>query len=144
MRPDGSGLTMMKDHIGGHPEWDSHGRMIGSVNKRQAIYDVEQQEVIGMLGSREIFPDAEGDIAFSPDGEWLVNGHRQQSTNYYTFFRRADGAWVRSAGFGVRGWTSGDLRCDPAPCWNHNNREIVFPGIAQDGTRQMFLLRLKE
>jgi hypothetical protein len=143
MRADGSGLTLMKQFIGGHPEWDAGHRMIGSVNKRQTIYDVEKQEIVGTLGDEKIFPQPEGDIALSPNGQWLVNGHRSSSTNYYTFLRRADGVWVRSQGFNVRGWESGDLRCDPAPCWNRNNREIVFPAIAGDGTRQMFLLRLK-
>lgn len=143
MRPDGRGLTLMKQHIGGHPEWDLGHRMIGSVNRRQVIYDVDQLGVVGSLGDEGIFLQPEGDIALSPDGKWLVNGHRQQSTNYYTFFRRTDAAWVRSPGFAVRGWESGDLRCDPAPCWNRNSREIVFPAIAKDGTRQMFLLRLK-
>ncbi len=143
IRPDGSGLTLMKQHIGGHPEWDTGHRMIGSLSKRQTIYDVDLQQVAGTLGNEEVFPQPEGDIALSPDGRWLVNGHRQKGTNYYTFFRRTDGAWVRSQGYDVRGWESGDLRCDPAPCWNRNNREIVFPAIAKDGTRQMFLLRLK-
>jgi len=143
IRPDGGGLTLMKQHIGGHPEWDSGQRMIGSVNKRQTIYDVDRQETTGTLGDEIIFPQPEGDIALSPDGQWLVNGHRAHGTNYYTFFRRADGAWVRSQGFNVRGWESGELRCDPAPCWNRNNREIVFPAIASDGTRQMFLLHVK-
>lgn len=144
IRPDGSGLTLMKQHIGGHPEWDSGHRMIGSVSNQQVIYDVDKQEVVGELGDKKVFPSAEGDIALSPDGQWLVNGHRKDSTNYYTFFRRADNAWVRSPGFAVRGWESGDLRCDPAPCWNRDSREIVFPAIAKDGTRQMFLLRLKK
>lgn len=144
VRPDGTGLTLMKTHVGGHPEWDAGRRMIGSINERQAIYDVDRQQVVGTLGDRKIFPSPEGDIALSPDGNWLVNGHREQSTNYYTFFRRGDGAWMRSPGFNVRGWTSGNLRCDPAPCWNRNSREIVFPAMAEDGTRQMFLLRLKE
>jgi hypothetical protein len=144
MRPDGAGLTMMKQHIGGHPEWERGHRMIGNVGQRQAIYDTDLQEVAEVLGTQEIFPDPEGDIALSPDGRWLVNGHRRQSTNYYTFFRRADGAWVRSQGFDVSGWTAGDLRCDAAPCWNRQSNEIAFPAIAKDGTRQMFLIRLKE
>lgn len=143
MHADGSGLTLMKQHIGGHPEWDAGHRMIGSVNKRQTIYDVDTQEVAGTLGSDEAFPQPEGDIALSPDGNWLVNGHRSRGTNYYTFFHRPDGTWVRSAGFNVRGWEAGELRCDPAPCWHRNNREIVFPAIAGDGTRQMFQLRIK-
>jgi hypothetical protein len=144
MNSDGSGLKLLKQHIGGHPEWDLGHRMIGSVNNRQVIYDVHQQKIVGEIGDPTILPSAEGDIALSPDGRWLVNGHRQNSTNYYTFFRRADGAWVRSPGFPVRGWESGDLRCDPAPCWNRDSNEIVFPAIAGDGTRQMFSLRLKK
>ena len=143
IRPDGTGLTPLKKFIGGHPEWDSNHLMLGSANKQQVIYDVNQQKVSGTLGDTNIFPQPEGDIALSPNGEWLVNGHRAQSTNYYTFFNRKDGTWVRSHGFNVRGWESGDLRCDPAPCWNRNNREIVFPALAADGSRQMFLLKLK-
>ena len=141
---DGSGLILQKQHIGGHPEWDLGHRMIGSVGNRQVLYDVDRQEIAGEIGSREIFPSPEGDIALSPDGEWLVNGHRQNSTNYYTFVHRPSGAWVGSGGFPVRGWESGDLRCDPAPCWNRDSREVVFPAIANDGSRQMFSLRLKE
>jgi hypothetical protein len=144
MNGNGDGLKLMKKHIGGHPEWDLGRRMIGSLNQRQTVYDVEKQEAVAELGDAKIFPSPEGDIALSPDGKWLVNGHRERGTNYYTFFRRGDQAWVRSQGFNVTGWESGDLRCDPAPCWNRNNREIVFPAIASDGTRQMFLLRVKE
>jgi hypothetical protein len=118
--------------------------MIGDVAGRQILYDVDQQKIVGTLGDPEIFPSPGGDVALSPDGQWFANGHGQSKTNFYTFFRIADGAWVRSAGFDIRGWESGDLRCDPAPCWNRNRREIVFPAIASDGTRQMFLLRVKE
>lgn len=142
IRPDGTGLTPMKQFIGGHPEWESGPRMIGDVDGRQIIYDTDRQEIVGTLGTREIFPTPGGDVALSPDGKWLINGHRDGAINYYTFFRRADGAWTRSQGFDVQGWSFGDLRCDPAPCWNRNNREVVFPAIAKDGTRQMFLLRL--
>ena len=144
IRPDGSGLTPMKQFIGGHPEWESGPRMIGDVAGRQILYDVDQQKIVGTLGNPEIFPSPGGDVALSPDGQWFVNGHGRSKTNFYTFFRIADSAWVRSAGFDIRGWESGDLRCDPAPCWNRNRREIVFPALARDGTRQMFLLRVKE
>jgi hypothetical protein len=143
IRPDGSGLTLMKQFIGGHPEWEYGPRMIGDINGRQIIYDVDKQKEVQTLGNREIFPTPGGDVALSPDGQWLVNGHRQGATNFYTFFRRSDAAWVRSSGYEVHGWDSGDLRCDPAPCWNRDNRETVFPAIANDGTRQMFRLRLK-
>jgi hypothetical protein len=142
IRPDGTGLTPMKQHIGGHPEWDAGQRLIGASEGRQVIYDVDRQAVVGTLGDKQIFPDPEGDVALSPDGKWLVNGNRSRSRNFYTFFDRDGQTWLRSSGFDVRGWESGSLRCDPAPCWNRNNREIVFPAIAPDGTRQMFLLQI--
>lgn len=143
IRPDGTGFQIMKQQVGGHPDWDRGHRLIGSIDKRQTIFDVDRQEIVETLGDRKIFPNAEGDIALSPDAAWLVNGHRDKSKNFYTFFRRSDGEWARSTGFNVRGYEGGNLRCDPAPAWNRNNQEIVFPAIAKDGTRQMFLLRMR-
>lgn len=142
VNPDGTGLTAMKQHIGGHPEWAEGHRILGVMDRKQVIFDTDRQQTVEVLGNAQIFPDPEGDIALSPDGQWLVNGHREQSRNFYTFYRRKDGAWIRSQGFNVTGWTSGDLRCDPAPCWNRSSDAIVFPAIAADGTRQMFLIRL--
>ena len=142
IKPDGTGLAAMKQHIGGHPEWAEGHRIMGIVDRKQGIYDTDRQQVVEVLGDAQIFPDPEGDIALSPDGQWLVNGHREKSKNFYTFFRRKDGAWVRSQGFDVTGWTSGDLRCDAAPCWNRSGNAIVFPAIAADGSRQMYLIRL--
>jgi len=139
MKPDGTGLTRQKVFIGGHPEWESGHRMIGLAGGRQVLYDTDSQQVVGTMGSPETFPDPGGDVALSPDGRWFVNGYRQGDHNRYVFYRRSDGASVRSEGFNVKGWTSGDLRCDPAPCWNRNNREVMFPAIAGDGTRQLFV-----
>jgi hypothetical protein len=145
IHPDGTGLTPTR-FIGGHPEWDAGHRMIGAVDKQQVIFDTDRQEVAGTIGSREILPDPEGDNSLSPDGRWLVNGSRTQTRNRYVFVRRADNLSVSSEGFDVTGWTSGDLRCDPAPCWNRVSNHIVFPAIANDAgkTRQMFVIRLKE
>lgn len=39
----------------------------------------------------------------------------------------------------VRG---GDLRLDPAPCWNRAGNAIVVPAIAPDGPRQMFVIEV--
>ena len=142
VKADGTGLTAMKQHIGGHPEWAEGHQLLGVVARKQVIYDTDRQQVVEVLGDARIFPDPEGDIALSPDGQWLVNGHRERSRNFYTFYRRKDRAWVRSQGFDVTGWTSGDLRCDPAPCWNRSSDTIVFPAIAADGSRQMFVIRL--
>lgn len=146
MNADGSGLTPMKQFIGGHPEWENGHWMIGALDKQQVIYDTDTQQVVGTIGTRAILPDPEGDVSLSPDGKWFVNGSRKGSQNYYTIVRKADNTWAKSGGFDVTGWTAGDLRCDPAPCWNRESSQIVFPAIADDAgkTRQMFVIRVKE
>jgi hypothetical protein len=146
MNADGTGLTRMKQFIGGHPEWGTGHRMIGALDGRQVIYDTDKQEVVGAIGTREILSEPEGDISLSPDGRWLVNGSRRDNRNRYTFVRLSDNASITSKAFDVTGWTSGDLRCDPAPTWNRESTQIVFPAIADDAdkTRQMFVIRLKE
>ncbi len=142
VRVDGTGLKPLPHHFGGHPEWDEGSRMIGRRDKAQAIYDVELEQYVGTLGDPSIFPNPEGDIALSPDGTWLVNGWKRDGANHYAFFRRADGYAVRSDGIDKGQWT-GELRVDGAPCWNRDGTAVVVPGIASDGTRQMFLISLE-
>lgn len=145
MAADGSGLTRLGQFLGGHPEWDRGHVMLGAVGKRQVLFDVDRNRVVGTVSDSEVIPNPEGDIALSPDGQWLVNGYRQANANQYVFLRRSDGAWVKSDKYDVTGWTAGDLRCDPAPCWNRSSQAILFPTISQDGdkTRQMFLLQIR-
>ena len=144
IKPDGSGLKRLTTFFGGHPEWDFGHRMIGALDGRQILYDVDRQLVIGHLGNPEIFPNPEGDIALSPQGDWFVNGHKdkQQAKNFYTFYRRSDGAYIRSQGFGIGPWTSGDLRQDPSPCWNRSGTKILVPALSakDDYTRQLFMV----
>ena len=98
--------------IGGHPEWDLGTRIIGRDGNVQTVYDVAKQRIVGTLGTPEMFPDPEGDIALSPDGNWFVNGYRVQNANYYAILNRQTGDFVRTKGFNCKGWTSGDLRLD--------------------------------
>ena len=56
-------------------------------------------------------------------------------------YRLSDGYHVRSEPIS-KGKYSGDIRIDGAPRWNRTNDAILTPGIAKDGTRQMFVLRL--
>jgi hypothetical protein len=67
MRPDGSGLTLMPQHIGGHPEWDLGSRMIGRIGPDQVVYNVDAMKVVDRLGDPNVLPDPEGGIALSPD-----------------------------------------------------------------------------
>ncbi|HYF35404.1 MAG TPA: hypothetical protein VD994_08960 [Prosthecobacter sp.] len=144
MNADGTGLRALKDFIGGHPDWEMGHRMIGHVGERQVIYDTDAMEVTGYLGTVEMFPKPGGDVALSPNGEWFVNGHGEGGSNYYTVLRRSDGAWVRSPKFDQGGFTGGDLRLDPGPLWDRESAQLLVPGMARDGTRQLFVVRIRQ
>lgn len=143
IRPDGTGLTLHTQHIGGHPEWEYGNRIIGSVNGEQVLYDVEQKKVVEVIGGPGVFPNPGGDVSLSPDGKWFVNGYRKRSDNFYIVFRRADKSYAETKGFPHPGKTSGELRLDASPCWNRKGDQIAFPAIASDGTRQMFRITVR-
>ncbi len=138
---DGTGLTLHKTHIGGHPEWAEGSVLIGRQGKKQILYDVDKQEVVNQWGTPDIFPNPEGDISLSPNGKWFVNGYKKGTKNYYVVYRRCDGAFVRSVGLD-KGAYVGDIRIDPAPRWNRTNDAILVPGLAKNKTRQMFMIRV--
>jgi hypothetical protein len=141
IRADGTELTLHEMHIGGHPEWAEGSKLIGRSGVNQVLYDVVQKKIVGQWGTPEIFPKPEGDVALSPDGQWFVNGYKQGDKNFYTVYRRRDRAFAKSDGI-FKGAYAGDIRIDPAPRWNRNNDLILVPGIAGNGTRQMFLMRI--
>ena len=145
VNPDGTDLVPLKDHIGGHPEWGLGPHMIGALGEDQVVYDTVHQRVASILGSQEIFPRPGGDIALSPDACWLVNGYREGGSNRYVLLRLADGLLLRTPVFDQHGWTRGDLRNDPAPLWNREGTQVLFPSISDDEgkTRQLFLITLE-
>jgi hypothetical protein len=138
---DGTGLTLHEQFIGGHPEWDKGNILIGQEGNKQIRYNIETQKIVGQMGTPEMFPVPGGDISLSPSGEWFVNGYGKGNKNYYAIYRRSDGAFVRSKGID-KGTYSGDIRIDPAPCWNRTNDAILVPGLAENKTRQMFVLHV--
>lgn len=146
INPDGSGLTEQTQYVGGHPEWELGHRIIGADGDDLVVYDTDKQRIVETIGSPEIFPKPGGDTALSPDATWIVSGYNQKSYNAYVLYRLSDGAWVRTPQFDQNGWTSGDLRNDPAPCWNRDGTQVLFPSIAEDAerTRQLFVIRLNE
>jgi hypothetical protein len=141
VRPDGSELVEQRVFIGGHPEWDFRSRMLGTVEKKLIVYDTLSQQVVDTLGGSEIFRDAGGDTALTRDGAWLVNGATTGATMHYTVMRRSDRAWFKTEDFN-RGTYRGDVRIDPAPCWNREGDRFAFPALANDGTRQLFEVRV--
>ena len=144
IRVDGTGLARHERHIGGHPEWAPKGRLIGRDGRRQILYDVNSQVISGHIGTPEVLPNPEGDVALSPDGLWLVNGHknRQEQKNHYNLVHLETGEHYVLPSMDIGGWTSGDLRLDAAPCWRPDGRAIAVPGLAADGTRQTFVIEL--
>jgi hypothetical protein len=144
VRPDGSELVEQRIFIGGHPEWDFKSRMLGRVQDKLIVYDTLKQEIVDTIGGPEMFRDPEGDTALSRDARLLVNGATTGATMHYTIVRRADKAFIKTEDFNRKGYEGGDLRIDPAPCWNRAGDRFAFPALAKDGTRQMFEVRVME
>ncbi|MFY0652829.1 MAG: hypothetical protein JXQ96_12375 [Cyclobacteriaceae bacterium] len=145
---DGSNLVLHDTFVGGHPEWGAEGNIIIGSKKdkeggkdKQVLYNVDSREIVGQLGNPDIFPKPEGDVSLSPDGKWFANGYGKESNNYYVIYRMNDGVFLRSIGIS-KGSYSGDIRIDPAPRWNRTSDAILVPGITEEGTRQMFVLKV--
>ncbi len=140
---DGSGFTVHETFIGGHPEWGEGYEIIGRHRADQVVYNVEQQEIVRTLGNRRIFPDPEGDIALSPDGEWLVNGSKYRSGRMqYDFLHLESGTHLRSDEVSRGELLHGDLRIDPAPRWNRHSNAVLVPSWTDDDTRQLVIIRI--
>jgi hypothetical protein len=146
VRPDGSNLTY-HGYVGGHAEWAPHARIIAEGKAGLTIYDAVKKQTVGTIGNSEIFFDPKGDKALSPDNEWLAHGNcvhtPEGQSHQYALYRMADGFHAVSPLFSRGKYTSGSLRLDPAPCWNRAGTELLVPGIAADGTRQLFVITLR-
>ncbi|MCM8526910.1 MAG: hypothetical protein NE327_10360 [Lentisphaeraceae bacterium] len=137
---DGTNLQIHRLY-GGHPEWAEGNVIIGKNKKDQILYDVDKKEKIGKWGDPKIFPIPEGDISLSPNSQWFVNGFKDGDKNVYSVFHVKSGSYLHSEGLS-RGKFSGKVRIDPAPRWNRTNDTILVPGVAENNTRQLFLLKI--
>ncbi|WP_145034815.1 hypothetical protein [Caulifigura coniformis] len=144
MNADGTNLKPLARHIGGHPEWFSGDVLIGHVDGRQVLFDVETQAVVGMIGTPESIPSPGGDIALSADRKWFLNAYGRKDQNFYNVVRLADGAWTRTAGFSRGGYTSGVLRIDPSPNWNRDATQFLFVAVDDAGTRQIHVATIEK
>lgn len=140
MNADGSDLTRHETFPGGHPEWLSERTVAGAVKGKQAVYDVATKSVLRELGDRSVFPNPEGDIALSPDGQWFVNGYPFKDENLYVIYHMPDGANFKTPGLPRGAYLKGDVRLDPAPCWRRDGKAIAVPALAGDGSRQTFVI----
>jgi len=144
MNADGTNLRPLARHIGGHPEWASERVLIGRADGKQILFDVDRQSIAGTIGTPEIIPDPEGDIALSADGQWFVNGSSDKGKNFYNIIRLRDGAWTRTAAVSRGEYTGGVLRIDPSPNWNRDASQILVVGIDAAGTRQIHLISIEK
>jgi hypothetical protein len=145
IRPDGSELVAHELYIGGHPEWADGNRVIGALDGRQILYDVDAKQVVGQIGTTEILPMPKSDCSLSPGGDWFVSGYTSGRENQYVFLRQSDGARVRSGAFSRGPYTRGSLRIDPAPRWNRTNDAVlVSTWTREEQTRQLFTVRIHE
>jgi len=139
---DGTQLTRHKTFLGGHPEWGTHHQIIGTVENRQVVYDADETKVLYELGRPEIFPHPAGDIALSPDGLRFVNGYKHKSENRYVVYEMPSGESTTVRGLNRGSQFRGDVRLDPSPCWRRDGQAIAVPAVADDGTRQTFVIDL--
>ena len=145
IKSDGTELTQ-HPYQGGHPEWDQGDVMICSNDKNQLRYDTVTQKIVGTIGDEKTFADPGGDVAMSPARTWFINGHKikKQNKTFFTLYNMNDGRVIRTEGFPIGEFTSGELRIDPAPGWNRDSNRILFGAYdPSSDTRQLFLLRIK-
>ena len=145
IRRDGTGLS--KVPYAGHPEWSAKNELIlGSKKPEHAgafnLWDITAGKWSGTIGARGVFPDTIDDNALSPDTKWYVGSQKRGDRCYYTFYRFADGHSFESPPVPTKAG-GGTVRIDPAPRWSRTSDTILVPGLANDGTRQLFLVRLR-
>lgn len=140
IRSDGSGLSRIK--YDGHPEWYEGNLLSLPGESFFRLYDVDAKKVVGRIGGEGVFPSPGGDNAFSPDGKWYVGSHKPRKEEcVYTFYRLADKAYSRAPAIRTKP-DGGVTRIDPAPRWNRTSDAILAPGVAEDGSRQLFVVRI--
>lgn len=143
VRADGSVITLHEKHIGGHPEWAESSLLIGRFGRRQVVFDFCTQRIVDKLGDETVFPNSEGDIVLSLDGKLFVNGFKRSDKKSLCGLSGDDGVNVRSEGVNKRNFAA-DIRIDSAPRCDREGDQILFPGIIDDGKRQLVVLHLIE
>ena len=143
IKPDGTELTV-HEYYGGHPEWIENDQIIGSHGDDQIIYSIPLKKIVGKIGNPEILPKTGGDTALSPDGEWIAVSWKNDdlAQSRYIIFRRSDMAYVHTPPLNTWEYNEGELRVDPAPRWNRTSDALLVPNITEDGTRQLFEIKI--
>ena len=140
IRSDGSRLSRIE--YDGHPEWCEGNLLSLPGESFFRLYDVDTKNVVGRIGDKGVFPSPGDDTAFSPDGKWYVGSHKPRKKEcVYTFYRLADKAYSHAPAIRTNPG-GGVTRIDPAPRWNRTSDAILAPGVAEDGSRQLFVVQI--
>jgi hypothetical protein len=138
---DGTGLKRVP--FTSHPEWGTGKNLVLARNYGYNLYDVDQERIVGSFGNKNIFPNTDSDHALSPDATFFVGSHKiNDELCIYTFLRLSDSAFIRSSPINQPKMEDSDVRIDPAPLWNRTSDAILVPGVAANGTRQLFEIKL--
>jgi hypothetical protein len=90
----------------------------------------------------EVTQVTQGDIALSPDGHVFVNGYKRKDENHYAFYNMKNGKHYTVTGLKRGEYLKGNVRLDPSPCWRRDGKAIAVPAIAEDGSRQTFIIEI--
>ena len=139
---DGTGLGLIE--YDGHPEWFEGSTLVLPGDGNYNLYDVDTKKVVGNIGEKGIFPSPGGDNAYSPNGKWYVGSHKVEDKRGYTFYRFADKSYVNSPTIQTYsgGVQHGVTRIDGAPRWNRTSDAVLVGGVADDGSRQLFIIQI--
>ena len=142
------GTDLQKVPYAGHPEWSAKNELVlGSTKPEHAgafnLWDIAAQKWSGVIGGPGVFADTIDDNALSPDEKWYVGSQKRGALCFYTFYRFEDSYSFESPGIPTKAG-GGVTRIDPAPRWNRSGDTILAPGLAADGTRQLFLVRMRQ
>jgi hypothetical protein len=143
---DGSGLDRIKK--GGHPEWLDGNILCVAGEGGVELWDVDSKLLKGTIGDTGTFPNPGDDKAYSPDGKWFVvahKAHRRAEKRNYIFYRFSDQVHFNSPMISTY-YGEGEAsvtRIDGAPRWNRESNKILVGGVAEDGSRQLFIIRIQ-
>lgn len=144
IREDGTGLKLVP--FTAHREWGEGKNLILAGDDGYKLFNVDRDKVVGTFGNKKIFPNPGSDNVMSPNAELYVGSNNPNGEDcIYTFFRFADGKYFRSPPIKqIKSKDNNDVRIDPAPRWNRKSDAILVPGVADNGTRQLFEIRLSK
>jgi hypothetical protein len=113
------------------------------------LIDTQEGNKIIRVDSSRAWNPQQGTMFYWRPGktsEFLFNDRDQKSGKVFAVLHDAtQRKRVREYRFDdtpVGTWRSKEVRLDPAPCWNRTGDAILVTGLANDGTRQMFLYRI--